>query len=209
MSIPSTTDELVASKGDQRGAAKSAVARAAATAGRKESGLASEQFWQRRLQGPQSVAARIIPPPKVKAVVESSSSSVDLGIRLVGTMFEPGFSFATLVDRDGRMDTQKVGQELGLEPSGVKLTEIAPSQVKIVFEGREQSLKMGQSVSARSVSDNRQLQNQSDEQRPVFDSLEDENEWLNGIPDEPAGADAPKGLPAANGSMQHESGWME
>jgi hypothetical protein len=178
----------------------------------------SQRLNERRLQAwpvtpPAEELNEIAPPLALSAVAAPLA-----GLRLTGTIIEPGKSFAILSDPSGAMDLKPVGGLLILEPAGVRVDSIEASRVIVSFKGSNHQLDLTHpavvpavgsilevdaatpSMVELEVSDSSALEMQSDttpvdRQHSELTPLEAELDWLNGS-ESGAGAGDPTNIPA-------------
>ncbi|MEQ1824847.1 MAG: hypothetical protein ABL921_02845 [Pirellula sp.] len=115
-----------------------------------------ENVWNRPLQ----VGFREKPPkPSTLPAIESVPSpivslprpaSLDLGLRLVGTVLETGRSMAIAIDQKGKLDFRNEGEPLQLEPAGVRIDAVAAKSVRVTYQGKSVEWGLGQSLSIAS-----------------------------------------------------------
>lgn len=74
--------------------------------------------------------------PKPKAVIKVAPVKPKLTIQLLGTVVEPGFTYAILKDSKGKTKFVSVGQSL----DGAELKSISAKSITVIFNGEEQIL---------------------------------------------------------------------
>ena len=77
--------------------------------------------------------------PKPLVIQEEPKPKPKYTATLVGTMVEPGFTFATFRTRDGAEELVEVGGTI----AGAKLLEVSPSEARIEFHGETLPLTVG------------------------------------------------------------------
>jgi hypothetical protein len=109
-----------------------------------------DALWSRPLQygfrdkvdlSPEPVA---MPSPSPPVVPLARTLVKDLGLRLVGTAIEAGQSIAIVVDQQGKLDFRKEGEELSLQPSGVRIESVLAKSVRISYLGQTREWGLGQ-----------------------------------------------------------------
>ena len=163
-----------------------------------EEPLAGRELWSRKLRARDAV----IPASElssVKTPVESSAADqTQPSISLLGTMVEPGLSYAMFSDEAGNVDTQAVGGLLQLQPAGIRLMRVESGRVEVSFAGRVQILTLAEkqlegttpemSGGSGLTHDDDVEYDAAEDAVPEFESLEDELDYLNGTPPEPGGS---------------------
>ncbi len=116
--------------------------------------LTESSVWTRRLQSGFSVKAsapiveNVIPniPVVSTPTATQTPKSMDLGLRLVGTVIEKGGSMAIAIDRVGKLDFCCEGSSLQLQPEGVRIESVSTDFVNVSFNGQSASWQMGQTL---------------------------------------------------------------
>lgn len=154
----------------------------------------SNGAWHRRSLRTRTTAPVERPPENREAVAATQDSE----LRLLGTIIEPGHSFAMIEDRRGAMDAQPVGGVLQLDPSGYRIEQITPQEVTLSRLGSTLRLRLpaAKTVQKANGTSSLELMNDTRTQQgnPAspfsgtppqggFNSLTDELDFLNG--DEP------------------------
>ena len=141
-----------------------------------------ETNWNRTLRSWNAEAPPVAVPPSASLQAKSAA-----GLRLVGTVLEPGATFAMIADQSGTIDLQPVGGILAIEPRGVRVERISARSVVINYRGVSETLSL---VSMLDTSDQESASDQVGES-PTTEmnsesiapkNLDDELDWLNGEP---------------------------
>ncbi len=139
--------------------------------------------WNRRLQ-PWRPAAIGAPLDIAERVVDVDANRAGLGLRLLGTIMEPGHSFAIVADRHGSIDIQPAATVLQLEPAGIRLESIERNSARVSYQGSQHTLNLAAIADippAQVASHDLPGVMEQDDKAPTQDmSLEDELDWLNG-----------------------------
>ncbi|MEM7557553.1 MAG: hypothetical protein AAF394_00385 [Planctomycetota bacterium] len=138
--------------------------------------------WSRRLRWPEEPAAQSIDKTKPEPKPAQSSR-----FQLLGTIIEKGHSFAMIQDHAGNVDLQPEGGVLQLSPKGTTVAEVKPKSVVLVKNNRRTEVRMAvrktpaimQEVPA-DVGAMAEEDLEAMDKEPVFNSLEEELDWLNG-----------------------------
>ncbi len=98
----------------------------------------------RKPASPQTPPVAVIkPPPKPAAKPR-------LNWTLVGTIIAADQSVAILTDADGKTDVRGVGEEVDLEPAGVRVQSIEGDQVTLDVQGNRQSIQLNRAFDSSS-----------------------------------------------------------
>ncbi|MEM1224460.1 MAG: hypothetical protein AAGJ40_02120 [Planctomycetota bacterium] len=135
-----------------------------------------DSIWRRSLRGgfravPQ-VSSRTPPPRTDVRRPAPSPTRANIGIRLVGTIVEPGRSIAIATDRTGRLAFHGEGESLALQPPGVTLHRITSDDVTVSFEGETLTMRVGELLQ-RPLSTNsaREVNNRQPDGPNMVDSI--------------------------------------
>jgi hypothetical protein len=98
-----------------------------------------EPFWKRQMRRP-----LFDPPPNTpvasSATVQKPPSS--LGVRLLGTVTEPGRSVAMLMTTRGTIEIKAVGERLGDMPDGAEVVSVNTDRAVLRYHGETISLEL-------------------------------------------------------------------
>ncbi|QDT08815.1 hypothetical protein [Planctomycetes bacterium K23_9] len=111
-----------------------------------------DALWSRSLQGRRAAAKPVVvvakskakPTPKPQAKV---SAPTTLGVRLVGTIIEPGSNLAIASDREGQLSFRSEGQRFQLQPKGVLIESIDDAGVWVRYKGQRIQWAVGENLS--------------------------------------------------------------
>ncbi|TWT82572.1 hypothetical protein CA13_40350 [Planctomycetes bacterium CA13] len=157
-----------------------------------------EAVWSRSLQGKllsaKPPARPVAPtPPRIIVkpnVVPAVPIRTDTGIRLVGTVVEPGRSLAIATDRQGQFAFQGVGERLRLLPKGVLVESIDSAGVWVKYKGQRIQLVVGENLMLNSES-------------KVMDRSQDRASQDTPMQDTPMQDTPMQDTPMQNGPMQN------
>ena len=90
-----------------------------------------EVIWQRNLRRP-----IFDPPPVIR--VKVSPPKPKLKVRLVGTVLEPGFTYAIFTDSGGKTVLKRIGESI----QGARVESISDGRVTVALAGRTLILKV-------------------------------------------------------------------
>lgn len=112
--------------------------------------------WNRSLQGSARNRVASNPKPKRNAVpnqpVVSKPTMKSLGVRLIGTITEDQQRIAIASDRSGRLVFHAEGEELQLQPSGIRVEKISNNQIRVRYQNRTHSISVGNELTLASSS---------------------------------------------------------
>ncbi|MGB7344299.1 MAG: hypothetical protein WBD20_08805 [Pirellulaceae bacterium] len=157
-----------------------------------------EALWSRSLQGRRAAMKPVVevakrkvesmPKPHVKTAVQTS-----LGVRLVGTIIEPGSNLAIASDREGQLSFRSEGQRFQLQPKGLLIESIDDAGVWVRYKGQRIQWAVGENLNwsnsiANATSRTKEVPSKSTTKSRIiqpatgasdFDMLDDEDETLN------------------------------
>ncbi len=144
---------------------------------------AEQVDWSRRLRWPKKPGAQNDVPTKPEPVMPAQSSR----FKLLGTIIEKGHSFAMIQDQTGNVDLQPEGGVLQLSPKGTTIAEVKSKSVVLVKNNRRTELRMTvRTIPAIETEEGRAVAAMAEEdidamsEEPIFNSLAEELDWLNG-----------------------------
>ena len=144
---------------------------------------AEQVDWSRRLRWSEKPLAKNDNETKPQRVTQAKPSR----FQLLGTIIEKGHSFAMIQDQAGNIDLQPEGGVLQLSPKGTTVAEVKSKSVVLIKNNRRTELKMAARTSpAIAIEAGAAVEPMAEEDidamdaEPVFNSLEEELDWLNG-----------------------------
>lgn len=142
--------------------------------------------WNRKLRSWDLETSDNVASTSAELRVESAA-----GLRLVGTVLEPGATFAMIADQSGTIDLQPEGGILAIEPNGVRVESISAHSVVINYRGVAETLalvSLQDTPAQGTASESGSAPPTGDENGESIapENLDDELDWLNGEPPMPA-----------------------